>query len=359
MNNIVKLDENYEKWLVDLKSRYQNSVIKASVSVNREMLMFYWSLGRDIMSLQAESRYGSGFYDRLSKDLRDSIPNVKGFSPANLRYMKRYYCLYLPESNLPQVVEDSLETSSNMNSPQVVEDSGIFDIPWGHHRYIIDKCKDREKALFFVRKTLENSWSRAVLLNYLDTELFERQGKAISNFSSTLPQIKSDLAQEMTKDPYSFDFLTITEGYHEKELKDALLDNIQRFLLELGKGFAFVGREYRIVVGNTEQYIDMLFYNIRLHCYVVIEVKTGVFEPKDMGQTGTYVAIVDDYLKEEGDGETIGLLVCKNKDNVLAQYSVNSSSKPIGISEYELSNLIPEDFKGTLPSIEDIEKELS
>jgi predicted nuclease of restriction endonuclease-like (RecB) superfamily len=229
----------------------------------------------------------------------------------------------------------------------------------GHHRYIIDKLREHpEKALFFVRKTVENGWSRSVLLNFLDTDLYERQGKAISNFGQTLPTLQSDLAQEMTKDPYKFDFLTMTTGYKEKELKDALERNIVKFLLELGTGFAFIGREYRIMIGKTEKFIDMLFYNLKLHCYVVIEIKTDKFDSDNIGQLGTYVAAVNHLLRGEIDNPTIGILICKTKDNVLAQYALESSSQPIGISEYELSKLYPADFKGTLPTIEELEQEV-
>jgi predicted nuclease of restriction endonuclease-like (RecB) superfamily len=235
----------------------------------------------------------------------------------------------------------------------------LFQIPWGHHRYIIDKLRGYpEKALFFVRKTIENGWSRSVLLNFLDTDLYERQGKAISNFGQTLPSLQSDLAQEMTKDPYNFDFLTMTAGYKEKELKDALERNIVKFLLELGTGFAFIGREYRIMIGKTEKFIDMLFYNLKLRCYVVIEVKTDKFDSGNIGQLGTYVAAVNHILRSETDNPTIGILICKTKDNVLAQYALESSSQPIGISEYELSKLYPADFKGTLPTIEELEQEV-
>ena len=212
--------------------------------------------------------------------------------------------------------------------------------------------------MFFVRKTIENSWSRNVLLNCMSTDLYERQGKAITNFKVSLPVPQSDLAQEMTKDPYKFDFLTMTEGYREKELKDALEVNIRNFLLELGTGFAYMGREYRLLIGQTEKFVDMLFYNLNLRCYVVVEIKTGKFESEYIGQLGTYVAAVNHLLKKEIDNPTLGLLICKSKDNVLAQYALESSNQPIGISEYELSKLYLTDFKGTLPSIEDIENEL-
>lgn len=230
----------------------------------------------------------------------------------------------------------------------------------GHHIQIIGKCrKDVNKALFYVHKTLENNWSRAVLLNFLDTDLYERQGKAISNFSKVLPDVKSDLAQQMTKDPYNFDFLALREGYDEKELKDALMADVQNFLLELGTGFAFVGREYRLEVGQTEQFLDMLFYNIQNQCYVVVEIKTRNFEPGDMGQLGTYVAAVDGILKRKNENPTVGLLICKTKDNVLAKYAVNTMNVPIGISEYDMNNFVVEHFKSSMPTIAEIENELS
>ena len=212
--------------------------------------------------------------------------------------------------------------------------------------------------MFFVNQVIQNNWSRAVLLNFLDTDLYERQGKAITNFNLTLPAMQSDLAQEITKDPYKFDFITLTQSYNEKELKDALMDNIQKFLLELGNGFAFVGREYRIEIGSTENFIDMLFYHIRLHCYVVVEVKVTEFESSYAGQLGTYVVAVNHQLKTEKDEPTLGLLVCKAKDDIKAQYALEASSQPLGVSAYELSKLIPENFKGSLPSIDEIESEL-
>lgn len=359
MSRLIKRDETYTSWISELKERYQRSQIKASVAVNTQMLLFYWSLGRDIVGMQAENRYGSGFYAALSKDLRRMLPDARGFSVGNLRYMRRFYELYPTESEKRQQLADALASAENRQ--QVADDSVgiIFCIPWGHHLLLLDKCKgDRNKALFYVRKTLENNWSRAVLAHQVEGDLYERQGKAVSNFAATLPEPQADLAQEMTKDPYQFDFLAIRERYDEKELKDALMDNITTFLLELGTGFAFVGREYRIQVGSKERFIDMLFYHIRLRCYVVLEVKVTDFEPAYMGQLGTYVVAVNHQLRTEGDGPTIGLLVCKSLDKVEAQYALEASSQPIGVSGYELAKLIPEDFKGSLPTIEEIEEEL-
>ena len=236
MKFLMIKNNEYKKWIEELSKLYKKSQIKAAISVNKEMLIFYWTLGKDIVKLKAESKWGSGFYENLSLDLQKIIPNTKGFSVTNLKYMKKFYSLY-----------------SFLNHPQLVDDlkkneySNIFNIPWGHHRYIMDKCENNvEKAIFFIKKIIENGWSRAVLLNFLDTNLYERQGKAINNFQESLPNVQSDLAKEITKDPYNFDFISIREGYNEKELKDALMDNIQKFLLELGTGFAFVGREYRL-----------------------------------------------------------------------------------------------------------------
>lgn len=355
MSELIKLDSEYANWIQEIGARFKTSQIKAASKVNEEMLRFYWFIGKGISEREEQNRYGSDFYRNISNDLANILPGVKSFSVTNLKYMKYFYEMY---ANHPQLGDD---LGVCENRPQPVDELNleIFRIPWSHNRLIIDKCKgNRDKALFFVRKTLENNWSRAVLMNFLDTDLYERDGKAISNFANVLPTPQSDLAQAMTKDPYNFDFLTIQENYNEKELKDALMANVQSFLLELGMGFAFVGREYRLEVGKTEQFLDMLFYNINNHCYVVVEIKTRDFEPGDMGQLGTYVAAVDGVLRRDGDNQTVGLLICKTKDNVLAQYAVNVVNAPIGISEYKLSNLIPENFKNSMPTIEQIEREL-
>lgn len=302
-----------------------------------------------IVKKKAESRWGESVINSISQDLTSALPGIKGLSPTNLGYAKRFYSLYSQlDTFYPQLVgKTEYEQLKTI----------IFRIPWGHQRYLIDKFYNNPKrAFYYVRLTLENGWSRAVLLNAIDMDLKEPEGKAVTNFSLTLPE--GDLAQEMTKDPYLFDFAALTKPYKEEELKLALMKNIEQFLLELGTGFAFMGREYRLVVGSTEQFIDMLFYNTRLRCYVVIEVKAIKFQPGDVGQLGTYVSAVNHILKTPADNPTIGLLICKTKDNVLAQYALESSSQPIGISEYELSKMYPADFKSTLPSIEDIENEL-
>ncbi|MGN0341198.1 MAG: YhcG family protein [Roseburia sp.] len=346
MSELIKLHPEYADWIRSIGVNFKQFQIKAVSKVNEEMLRFYWNLGRDISSIVNRAEYGSKFYENLSLDLKKELPDVKAFSVTNLKYMKYYHDMYSRDTNNQQVVDDFV-------------DEKIFCIPWGHQIQILSKCKgNQQKALFFVYKTIENNWSRAVLMNFLDTNLYERQGNAISNFDKTLPDTQSDLAQEMTKDPYNFDFLTLRQNYDEKELKDALMENVQSFLLELGTGFAFVGREYRLKVGETEQFIDMLFYNIINHCYVVVEIKTRDFEPGDMGQLGTYVAAVDGILRKTNDNQTVGLLICKTKDNILAKYAVNAVKVPIGISEYDMNNLIPEEYKSSMPTIEEIEKEL-
>ena len=355
---LIKSDEFYKKWLEDVSKRFRLSQVKAAVKVNEEMLRFYFLLGRDISAMTQDARYGSGFYKNVRSDLKHIFPKIQSFSVTNLKYMKYFYELYCEALNCPQAGDD---LGKNENSPQLGDDlqNKFFSIPWGHNKLIIDKCKgDYNKAIFYVQKTIENSWSRAVLLNFLDTDLYERQGKAITNFSRTLPAIESDLAQAITRDPYNFDFLAIREKYDEKELKDALMDNITKFLLELGNGFAFVGREVRLEIGETENFVDMLFYNIKLHCYVVVEVKVTEFDSRDMGQLGTYMVAVNHQLKGEADAPTLGLIICKSKDNVKAQYALEASTQPMGISEYDINRFMPENFKGSLPTIEEIENEL-
>ena len=349
------LDKDYTRWVKELSTRYRKSQIKAAVKVNSEMLRYYWELGCDIVTKQAENKYGSNFYGTLSTDLKKAIPNAEGLSPSNIRYSKRFFQLYSPVlENLQQVAEKS-------QSPLERLESTLFSVPWGHHMLLIDKCSDApQKALFFARQTVENGWSRSMLLNALSTDLYERQGKALTNFGRTLPAETSDLAQELTKDPYNFAFTGITGRYNEKLLKDSLLNNITRFLVELGTGFAYVGREYGIMVGEREKFMDLLFYNLNLSCYVVVEVKIGRFEFADIGQLGGYMVACNHILKKEGrDNPTIGLLICKEKDKVQAQYALESSTQPISISEYELEKFYPEKVEGTMPTIEELEQRLS
>lgn len=365
MKAINILDKDYINWIKELSKRYRNSQLKVAIKVNSEMLRYYWNLGSDIVSMDAENRYGSRFYINLSTDLNNELNGAKTFSVTTLKYCKYFYLLYASlfhqNDNMNEIrpqTGDELE-----NRPQLEDDleNILFSIPWGHHKYIIDKCSDNPyKALFYIRQTIENGWSRNVLLNFLDTDLYERQGKALTNFKRTLPKETSDLAYEMTKDPYNFAFTGITEKYNERILKEALLANISKFLIELGTGFAYVGKEYRLQIGEKEKFIDLLFYNLNLSCYVVVEVKIGEFDFADAGQLGGYVVACNHLLRKEGrDNPTIGLLVCKQKNNMLAQYALESSSQPLGISEYELAKLYPEKIEGTIPTIEELEAKLS
>lgn len=352
MTKSIITDLEYNEWITSLSKRYRISQIRASLEVNKELLSFYWQLGKDIFSRQNENKYGSEFIKTLSRDLKTAIPEAHCFSPKNLYYIRRFYMMY--SEIFPQV-----EGKSQLVKLPDIENI-LYSVPWGHHKLLIDKYFNEPTiALSYLIETTKQGWSRGVLLNMLDTNYHLRQGKGITNFKDRLPAPTGELAQEMTKDPYIFDFTNLATSYRERELKDALIKEITRFLLELGEGFAYVGNEYRLKVGETEQFTDLLFYNLKLRCYVVIEVKTVKFEATHLGQLGLYVTAVNHILKTEQDNPTIGLLVCKTKDNVLARYSLEGYNLPIGISEYQLEKLLPNDFKSTLPTIEEIETKLN
>ena len=349
------MEQKFYEWIASLSKKYRQSQIKAAVRVNSELISFYFELGKEINESSYKKKYGSKFFENLSRELRKELPDAKGFSIENLRYIEKFYTLYKKISQ--QLVGKLHNDDLHKISQQLVEK--LVLVPWGHHMLIIDKCyASPEKAWFYVEKTIEHNWSRAVLLNYLDTNLFERSGKAVNNFDITMPKTDGDLSKQIIKDPYSFNFLALEKDYSERELKDALIANIQKFLIELGNGFAYMGREYHLKVGETEQFLDMLFYNTQVHAYVVIEVKTTAFKPEYIGQLGTYIVAVDHILRTERDEKTIGILICKDKDNVLARYSTESSSQPLGISSFKLSNLIPDNYKSSLPSVDEIENEL-
>lgn len=356
MKSITILDPNYKDWIKELSLRYRKSQIKAAVKVNREMLSFYWSVGKDITEKEYDNKYGSAFYKNLSVDLIAELPNVEGLSERNLRYMKSFYTLY---SSCMKTLPQSVAKSENEILPQLVAE--LSSVPWGHHRLIIDKCKGNvEMALFYVRKVNQEGWSRDMLLNFISTDLYERQGKSLSNFNNTLPSVMSDLAQEITRDPYNFAFTGITGKYNESLLKKALVKNVTQFLLELGTGFAYVGKEHRLQIDTKEKFIDLLFYNLNLSCYCAIEVKIGEFDFQDMGQIQGYVVAVNHLLRKEGrDNPTIGILICKSKNNTLAQYALEGTTQPIAISEYDLQRLYPEKVEGTIPTIAEIENAIN
>lgn len=367
MKPITILDNDYLAWVQTLCERYRTSQIKAAVKVNQEMLRYYWLLGKDIAERGDENKYGTAFYATLSRDLKKRMPKATGLSERNIRYAQSFYELYsIYIQNLQQPVaelqlaDNSHDITGRSNLQQLVADlmNGIYQIPWGHHILLIDRFSSNpNKAVFYAGEVVKNGWSRDVLRNFIDTDLYERHGKALTNFKRTLPEVTSELAQELTKDPYDFAFTGITTQYNERILKDALLNNITQFLIELGTGFAYVGREYRLLIGETEKFIDLLFYNLNLSAYVVVEVKIGKFDFADAGQLGGYVVACNHLLRKEGrDNPTIGILICKEKDNLVAQYALEASNLPLGISEYDLARLYPEKVEGTIPTIDELEK---
>ena len=362
MSKLLSINKEYAEWLKSLSQRFRQSQIKAAVKVNSELLKFYWSLGQDIVERGFENTYGSEFFKNLSLDLKEEFPDTKGFSPTNLGYIKRFYMLYSNAMRIsPQVEGKSPQISNLSNYPQVGGNSEplIFSVPWGHHKLLIDKfLKTPEKVLFYVQKIIENNWSRTVLDWQIDSNLYERQGKAISNFKRTLPTPQSDLAQQITKDPYVIDIMGVRQEMQERELEEHLDSHISKYLLELGKGFTYYGHQVHLRVGNDDFYIDQLFYHVRLHCYVVIELKATAFKPEHIGQLNFYVTAVNKLMCTEHDNPTIGLLICKDKNDVVAEYTLQGVDSPIGISSIKIFDELTEDFKSALPSIEDIENEL-
>ncbi|WDF47590.1 PDDEXK nuclease domain-containing protein [Chryseobacterium sp. KACC 21268] len=381
-------NEQYFRWISDLKQKIQQSQIKAAIQVNSALIEMYWDLGKEISERSFENTYGSGFFKQLSNDLRNEFPEIKGFSSSNLRYFEIFYTFYNQEViNLHQVggifteeeksqqvvgefnensesailhqVAGKFEKTSNLHQLGGESIQKLFLIPWRHHVEIFTKCKNVTEALFYINKTIENGWSRAVLLNMISGNLYQSQGKAITNFSKTLPDYDSELVKQTLKDPYIFDFLNISENFKERELENALIDNIQKFLIELGNGFAFVGKQVEMKVGNQSFFLDLLFYHIKLKRYVVIELKSGEFEPEHAGKLNFYVTSVDKQLRDENDNATVGLIICKTKDDIIAEYSLTDLHKPLGISSYELRKILPDNFKSSLPSIEEIENELN
>ncbi len=346
MDKQIKTDNDYKIWLAELKHRIRQSQIKAAVKVNTELIRMYWELGQDIVEKQSESRWGKGFFNELSRDLKETFPDMEGFSVTNLKYMKRMYLFYSQDNIIRQQLADELHEHL------------LFAIPWWHHIVLMTKCKTVDEALFYIHKVVENGWSRNVLMNFIEAGLYKAEGKALTNFTNCLPNPQSDLAQQTLKDPYNFDFLTMREGYAERELEDALTKNITKLLLELGNGFAYVGRQVRLEIGEEEYFADLLFYNYKLRCFVVTELKTGRFRAEYISKLGLYVSAVNHQMRHEDDNPTIGLLICKTKDEVVAKYTLENTNQPIGISEYQLAESFPKDFRSSLPSIEEIEKEL-
>lgn len=328
----------YQKWLKSLKSRYRSAQTKASVKVNKEMLRFYWSLGRDIVDMKIEEHWGHGILDKLSLDLKREFNEQSGFSVTNLRFMKRWFLFYTNDLEIRYQAGNELEMPDKFAL-----------IPWRHHVEIITKCHSVKEASFYIDKTIEGNWSRRMLEDQIDSNLYARQGAALTNFSSKLPSIQSKLAEEVLKDPYKLDFLRMKDGYDEKDLEDALANNITRFLLELGKGFAYVGRQMELrMPGGQSFFPDMIFYHTKLKCYVVVELKVIKFIPEFAGKLNFYVTAADKLLKDENDNPSIGLLICKSKDDTVVKWSFQDINKPIGVSTYQLQELVDKTVEGII-----------
>lgn len=358
----INLDSDYVNWIHDVKQRYISTQIKAAVKVNTERLYFNWQLGRDLVERKAEEKWGKGIVEQLSLDLQNEFPDAKGFSARNLWNMKKWYLFYSSSdmfSEMAHTIADSMDLNSlKLQQPVAeLEFPTIFGfVPWGHHVEIVTKCKTIEEALFYLRKTIEESWSRRTLVDCIKANLYQSSGKALTNFAEKLPAIQGKLAQEIVKDTYNFGFVSLPVGYDEEELEAVLEQNITRFLLELGSGFAFIGRQKEIIVAGKTRKIDMLFYHIKLRCYVVVELKAVSFEPEFAGKLNFYVNAVNELMKSESDNPTIGLLICKDKDQTEVQWAFQGIETPMGVATYD--NIRLQEIKSHLPSEEAIQKRL-
>ena len=330
--------EGYGDWLTDLKSRIHAAQQRSTLAVNRELVLLYWQIGRDILSRQAEQGWGAKVIERLAHDLRAAFPDMKGFSRANLMYMRAFADAW-PDAAIVQ--------------------QAVGQLPWGHNLVLLTRLKDTQQRLAYAHGAIAHGWSRNVLNIHIETRLLERSGTAVTNFDVSLPKPQSDLARESLKDPYRFDFLGLSNEAHERDIERSLVKHVTEFLLELGAGFAFVGRQILLDVGGDEFFIDLLFYHLKLRCYVVIELKAGKFKPEHLGQLGFYMTAVDRQVKNEHDNPTIGLLLCKSKNKVVAEYALGDKSQPMGIAEFKLLESLPIDLQSSLPSIEQIERELT
>ncbi len=336
--SLTPLPEGYADWLGELKTRIHTAQQRATLAVNRELVLLYWQIGRDILARQAEQGWGAKVIERLAHDLRAAFPDMKGFSRANLMYMRAFAEAW-PDA--------------------VIVQQAVGQLPWGHNLVLLTRLKDTEQRMAYAQSAIAHGWSRNVLNIHIETRLLERTGKAITNFEACLPKPKSDLARESLKDPYRLDFLGLGREAGEREIENALVKHVTEFLLELGAGFAFVGRQVLLDVGGDEFFIDLLFYHLKLRCYVVIELKGGKFKPEHLGQLGFYLTAVDRQVKSEHDNPTIGLLLCKTKNKVVAEYALGDKSQPMGIAEYKLLESLPAELQTSLPSIEQIERELA
>lgn len=354
----------YSDWLGDIKKQIHEAQQRAAQALNLELVSLYGRIGRAILNQQDQQGWGAKVIDRLAHDLRTNFPEMKGFSRTNLLYMRAFAAAW-PNTEIVQQLLHELEpgeiahqAGGQFELPEFVQQL-LDKLPWGHHCVLVDKLKTREDRLWYAAKAIEHNWSRNILTMQIESRLMERSGTAVTNFSLTLPKPDSDLARESLKDPYRFDFLGLTEKSQEREIEKALVKHVTDFLLELGAGFAFVGRQVLLDVGGEEFFIDLLFYHLKLRRYVVIELKAGKFKPEHLGQLGFYLTAVDAQVKHPDDGPTIGLLLCKSKNKVVAEYALRDKSQPLGVAEYQLVESLPPEFQSSLPSIEQIERELA
>ena len=370
---------DYASLLTEVKGRIRSAQVRATLSANAEMLAMYWDVGRMIEQRQKAEGWGAGVIPRLSRDIRNELPEVKGFSERNIGYMIRFAreypqggpILQLPVAKLGgaakrQRAVAQIEAGKNVPQPAAQMDEALpilqqaaAKLPWAHHVSLMEKVKDMAARYWYMAAAVEQGWSRDVLTAMIKSNAHDRQGKAVTNFDSHLPAPQSDLAREVLKDPYIFDFLTMEEPFHEREMETGLVRHLEKFLLELGKGFAFVGRQFHLDVDEDDFYLDLLFYHLKLRCFVVIDLKKGPFKPEYAGKMNFYCSVVDDRLRHAEDQPTIGLILCQDKKKVIAEYTLRKVKTPIGVSEYELTRALPAKFKSALPAISKIEKELS
>ena len=375
MSEITPQVALYRDLLAEIKSRIRAAQNRAALSANAEMILLYWDIGRMIAARQEREGWGAGVIPKLAVDLKNELPEEKGFSERNLKRMLRFFREYPAMAEKVPQPASLLQGDQNQSDGIVPQPAAqliqapttastlppnlLFGIPWFHHVILIEKIKDLPTRSWYARQTLEQGWSRDTLSLQIKNRAHERQGAAITNFTTTLPSIHASIAQGLLKDPYLFDFLTLTETFLERELETGLVAHIQKFLIELGRGFAFVGRQYPLTVSDREFYLDLLFYHLHLRCFVVVDLKKGDFKPEYAGKMNFYCSAVDAQLRHAGDAPTIGLILCQTKDRILAEYSLKDIHKPIGVADYELTRALPAELASSLPSIETIEAELS
>ncbi|HSU12972.1 PDDEXK nuclease domain-containing protein [Longimicrobium sp.] len=338
MHPIVSVPPDYEQLLRDIKERISNAQLRAAVSVNRELILLYWEIGREILERQSRAKWGAKVIDRLAADLRAAFPEQTGFSPRNLKYMRKFAAAWTDITFVQQLVAQ---------------------LPWGHQVVLLDRVDTPEHRVFYARRAAEHGWSRNVLLHQIDSGLVNRQGRAITNFDRTLPPERSDLARELLKSPYSLDFLTLHDAEREQSLERALIAHIRDFLVELGAGFAFVGQQKALRVGRSEYFLDLLFYHLGLRCFVVIELKVGMFEPEYAGKMSFYLAAVDDLMRREGDGPSLGIILCRDRDEVIVEYALRDMGRPIGVSTFDTGARLPDGIRDALPSVERLMAEVA